>query len=178
MTIDEAYEKANAVKPEGIVTPLTFSEAEKAVRKMFRHLQGKKFPYKIVETSGNRYTWLQGGEFRVNCEKGWDDLIHLFSHWYHRNWIGGKPHNKKHARLEKNLRKWAVSKSWFNGSLKREEAEFDAVVVKALTIQDRAEKAKKMMAKWETKVKRAKTMLKKWTLKVRYYDKKTQAPAP
>lgn len=173
MTIDQAYQKANAVKPEGPVLPLTFLEAQKAVRKMYRHLTGMKFPLPIVETSGNRYTWSHSGTFRVNCDKGWDDLIHLFSHWFYERRVGGRPHSKSHARLEKNLRKWAIERGWMSGSLKKEEMELPPHEIKNQRIQDRAMKARKNMEKWERKVKHAKTMLKKWTAKVKYYDKKT-----
>lgn len=167
MTIAEAYEKANVVKPEHTITPLTFEEAKKAVKKMWRHLTGETFHLPIVETSGNRYTWPHSGTFRVNCEKGWDDLIHLFSHWYYQKTNHGRPHSKKHARIEKNLRKWAVKLGWMNGSLKKEEA-----VQETNPVHDKAEKAKKMMDKWTRKLKLAKTMLRKWTLKAKYYDKK------
>jgi hypothetical protein len=121
VNIAQAYEKVNLIKPVDPVTPLTLDEATRAVRKMYRHLSGHKFPYRITETSGNRYTWLRGSEFRVNVEKGWGDLIHLFSHWYYTEKIGGRPHSKVHARIERKLRAWAIKNGWMNGALKKAE---------------------------------------------------------
>jgi len=179
LNIEQAYERTNAVKPEGTVTPLTFEEAEKAIRKMFRHLKGRRFPYRIVETSGNRYTWLRGSEFRVNVGNGWSDLIHLFSHWFHREYVGGRPHSKKHARLEKNLRKWAVARGWFNGSLKPKpkEPKPEPVAAPVDFVAKREAKARRMLAKWERKLELAKGHLQKWRAKVRYYDRKKTASA-
>ncbi len=121
MNIAQAYERVNQESPTAPVTTLTLEEAAKAVRKMFRHLSGKPFTYPVVETTGNRYTWMRHGEFRVNVSKGWEDLVHLFSHWYYARYIGGRPHSKVHARLERKLRKWAIGKGWMAGALRVEE---------------------------------------------------------
>jgi hypothetical protein len=161
MNIEQAYEKVNAVLTADVpVSTLTLSEAQKAVRKMYRHLQGKKFPYRIVETSGNRYTWLYGVSFRVNCGRGWKDLIHLFSHWYHRTVVGGRPHSKKHARLEKNLLKWAFKHGWFGGALKKPEKQ----LCQESPQQDRArliELRRAQVARLERKIKCLTTRMQK-----------------
>jgi len=159
MTIDQAYQKVNAVAPGGPVSPLTLPEAAKAVRKMYRHLTGRKFPYAITETSGNRYTWLRGTTFRVNCEKGWTDLIHLFSHWYHRTTNGGRPHSKSHARIERKLRAWAIERGWLDGALKA-EAKVERPASKSEARAERIERRRAQVARLERKLKALSTRLK------------------
>lgn len=158
MNIDDAYEKVNAVAPTVEALPLTLPEAQRAVRKMYRHLRGRKFPYRIEETSGNRFTWLQGGEFRVNCQKGWTDLIHLFSHWYHRNQVGGRPHSKTHARIERKLRKWAIERGWMNGSLKAKE-KAEVPQTKSAARAELIERRRDQVARLERKIKTLSTRL-------------------
>lgn len=160
MNIEQTYATVNAVKPEAAVTTLTFPEAAKAVRKMYRHLKGIPFKYPIVETSGNRYTWMMYGAFRINVEKGWDDLIHLFSHWYYRRNIGGSPHSKVHARLERKLRKWAVSKGWMNGALLKPEVE-EVEPTKDEVRSELIERRMKQVARLERKIKALTTRMKK-----------------
>lgn len=159
MNIEQAYERVNAVKPPEAVTPLTLEEATAAVRKMYRHLTGNVFPYTVVETSGNRVTWLHGREFRVNVGRGWSDLVHLFSHWYHRsNYPGDRPHSKRHARIEAKLRRLAVARGWMAGALSRPEV----VVTPPTKAEERAkliERRRAQVARLERKIKALTTRL-------------------
>lgn len=153
MNIEQAYERVNAVKPTTEVKPMTFAEATAAVRKMYRHLTGRLFPYGFNETSGNRNTWIRGAIFVINVGRGWSDLIHSFSHWYHRaNFPGDRPHSKRHARIEAKLRRWAVARGWMAGVLARPEV----VVVPPTKSEERAkliERRRAQIARLDRKIK-------------------------
>lgn len=160
MNLTQAYERVNEIKPPE-VKAMTFEEASAAVRKMYRHMTGKLFPYTIVETSGNRNTWLYGSEFRVNVGKGWTDLVHMFSHWYHRHFFASdRPHSKRHARIERKLRKWAVSRGWMSGALHKEKAS-PAPVSRSEERAKLIERRRAQVARLERKIKALTTRLRK-----------------
>ncbi len=162
MNIAQAYDKVNAIQQVAPVQTLTFGEAEKAVRKMYRHLTGNKFPLPCVETSGNRVTWTHQGTYRINAGNGWIDLLHLFSHWYFRRTNGeDRPHSKKHARLEVKLRKYAIKHGWLTGSLRRHEKPEAPASTKDEARAKLIERRRAQVIRLERKIKALTTRMKK-----------------
>ena len=124
------YNKADQVWKNAGTTPimfggrykqkqLSFKVASKALKAMWKSEFPKvKFPYSLVETSGNRYTWVYRRELRVNTYKDWATLTHDFSHWIglKRSQVakhGWKtPHCTDHAILEYRLAKLVIDKGW------------------------------------------------------------------
>ena len=80
--------------------PCDFNTAKRYVRKMWRDSMGYRLPYDIKQTSGNRYTWVRRKVLYINCDQGWREINHLFSHWigYRKNF--SRPHCAEHACLE------------------------------------------------------------------------------
>lgn len=178
VTRRELYERVNTAWPE-VLPVLTFAEAQRAARKLYRYATGKKFPYSFVETSGNRSNWVgrRNGTrvFRLNPERGWKIFVHHFSHWLHR--VGNPdeaPHAKAHARLERRLILQVLRRGWLDGTLREEETPAPAP---APTPNTKLDHARTMLARAETRLKRATTLRRKWARRVRLYERKLSSSA-
>jgi hypothetical protein len=61
----------------------TFKECKSAIKRFYRFEMKKSLPkhYTFKETSGNRDTWCQACEWRINNQSNWRDIIHSACHW-------------------------------------------------------------------------------------------------
>ena len=84
--------------------PADFNTAKRYMRcYWFDVFDGEKFPFKIVEVKGKRYTWIDynGTTFNVNTEKGWQSINHEFSHYMsYKKYPKLRPHCVEQAWLE------------------------------------------------------------------------------
>ena len=165
-TRKEWYERVNSTWPAEVPV-LTADEAERATRKLYRFVIGRKLDIPIEITSGNRYTYARGGLNRrlyVNPGAtrhggGWKALVHDLSHWLHRKVnYEDAPHDKSHARLELKLTKEVVKRGWLNGTLKTVAKEAPPPQDTKLQQLLRTESA---IQRWEIKLRRAQNALKK-----------------
>lgn len=175
----DLYDRANAEWP-ATVPPLTFAEAEKAARRLYRHATGKLLPMPCKETTGRRYTWPRRGELRINAGHGWKQLVHLLSHWLFRlRHPNERPHGKAHARFERRLIRQVVQRGWLDGRLKTTAKE--PTPTPAPVPEQRAtaaiEHAERMLAKATTRAKRAETIRRKWERRLRARQRAAAAKA-
>lgn len=172
-TEHKPYAHVNAAWPETVPSTLTGSEAITAFKRLYRIAMGKPWRQRVALTTGRRYTWPRGGVYYVNPQGhhmgGWKDLCHDISHYAHRRLNPKrKPHDFRHAFLEKTLIEHVVRSGWLEGKLRRPEKikpEIDMKVVRAQRVAAR-------IKTWETKEKRARTALKKLRAKQAYYERK------
>jgi len=165
------YQRVNATWPAQL-PPLEPEEAISAAKRLYRLAIGEawKGPFRI--TSGNRYSyirWGSGGDgrvFYVNPGKGWHSLVHSISHMaFRRLHPTLRPHDWRHAALEKELVNAVVSKGWLDGTLRR--AQKPTPDLKAVRYQRVLQRIKV----WEAKRKRAENALKKLARQRAYYEK-------
>jgi hypothetical protein len=87
-------------------------DAVKALKALFkREFPYRRWPYEIRFSSGNRYTWVREGTLAINCTKGWEHLVHDWSHWLNRM-HGRKPHGEEHLRLERQCAQFVIGHGW------------------------------------------------------------------
>jgi hypothetical protein len=153
--------------PASQLPKLTGPEALAAAKRLYRIGMGRAFTGKWKLTSGNRYTWPRRGVFYVNAEAGWWRLVHDLSHHiHHRKHPGKKPHDFRHAFVERELIKEVVSRGWLDGKLRRpERPEPDVTAI-------RHQRVLEAIARWERKAKRAETALRKLRRQRAYYERK------
>lgn len=165
--IRDKYETMNTAWP-ATLPPLTGQEAISAVKRLRRFAGLPAFKGKWVITTGNRNTWTHSGEYRVNAEAGWKDLVHLVSH--HCNARLNPTHNfhaPSHLQLERAMISYVVDQGWLTGALRKpEKPKPDLREVRRLRIIQR-------IATWQTKAKRAATALKKLRRQQKYYERIT-----
>jgi hypothetical protein len=135
--------------------------AAKFVKKAWRAKMKTKFPFKIAYTSGNRNTWVRGMVCYINTEKGWDEIVHLWSHFIGRR-KRLKPHSNAHLVIERDFTDLAIAE--FVGKMSETKP-------KASGPEKRAESVRKRIEAWEKKLNRAKNALKKLNRQKAYYDK-------
>jgi len=161
------YDRVNAVWPSP-VPALTAQEAISASRRLLRLALGEPFTGKIQITSGRRHNWVRNGVLYVNPDRGWHDLVHDLSHYaFWRLHPGRKPHDWRHAALERSLIEAVASKRWLDGILRREpkpKPKPDLRAVRQMRIIAR-------IKAWETKLRRADNALKKLHKQQAYYEK-------
>jgi hypothetical protein len=178
------YEHVNATWPDQCPVP-SGDEALAGARRLVRLALTlgppgqpvRKFAGKFQLTSGNRRCWTRRGVFYVNPDNqsfgsgfaGWKGIVHDISHWAGRRLFPKhKPHDPRHAYLERQLAELVVSDGWLDGKLKRPEKAKP-------TIEDvkrkRYEATKAALERWERKEKRARTAIRKLELRKRYYEK-------
>lgn len=163
------YQRVNDTWPSQ-VPALTFYEAERAARRLYRWAMGDAFKGKVVETTGNRYTWMRYGELRVNAEQGWKRMIHDLSHlfWRRANNNEFRPHDKGHAKLELRMIGEVIKRGWLSGGLLEPDrspiTEDDRLQRKLSTIALKIER-------WEAKERRAVNALKKLRRQQKYYER-------
>ncbi len=176
VTRNEWYERVNAAWGEvnveralALDVAPTPEEAVRAARKLFRFATGQTWEGPVRVTSGNRYTWVNGGALTVNPDRrgryrGWVSLVHDLSHYLHRYHInpGVRPHTGKHARLEISLIKEVIKRGWLNGSLKAPEPV--AVAPDQQAQRDREVALERLYARrkaWKTKLARAENAIRR-----------------
>jgi hypothetical protein len=180
------YKNVNEVWPENAPKPSP-QEALDGARKLVRlaykvgAVDGRPFTprkRKFVLTSGRRHTWPRRGIWYVNPDRswgfsGWKEIVHGISHAVARNiYPGAKPHDPRHAFLERTLAEHVVSSGWLEGKLRR-EAKPKAPPVDRKTVRQQRIAAK--IKRWQSKKKRAETALKKLNRQRRYYDRQAAA---
>lgn len=155
---------------------LSGQESIAAAKKLYRHAMGESFKGEIRLTSGNRYTWVKRGVMSVNPDKreaharGLRALIHDLSHYCHRKLHpGDAPHSKRQAQLEGRLVKFALSRGFTDGALKREPK---APAPKPSLVEQRYARMVKRRDKWAADLERAKRLLAKAEREVREYERR------
>ena len=155
------YEAVNGQWPETIPA-LTGEEAVAAAKRLYRFAMKKPWKGKWALTSGRRYTWPRRGVFYVNPGRenwsaaagGWQDLVHMMSHYCHRQLHPGhKPHDGRHHFLEKEMVAYVIKSGWLEGKLRPK--------VRVKIAPDRLAGLEARAARWETKRRRAETALRK-----------------
>jgi len=158
---DAKYHAVNSRWPETL-PDLEPGEAISAAKRLYRRAMGRPWKGTWKLTSGRRFTWPRRGVFYVNPkrersrETGWHDLVHMISHYCHRQKNPGqRPHAAGHESIERDLVLYVREQGWLDGRLRRpEKAKPD---VKAV----RYERVVAGIARWETKLRRAETALRK-----------------
>jgi hypothetical protein len=103
------------------VPALSAEEAKRAVKRLHRFALGETWTGKIVVTSGNRHTWIDGATFRVNPDS-WQGLIRDLSWLFFTRANPGERRNPKDVnRLEEKLIKQVVRRGWLANNLKTKE---------------------------------------------------------
>lgn len=163
VTRAEWYTRVNAEWPDEDyptgLPPLTFEEATKAARKLYRFATGKtlKTRAQFMRTSGNRRNNFYSR--KLNPDEGWKALVHHLSHVFYTG-----PHGGEHARMEIRLIKEVVRRGWLTGSLKAEpkpaKPAHDQREEKLARLRDR-------ITRWESKERRAANALKKLRAQLR-----------
>ena len=149
-------------------------DAVKATKALFRReFPKRRWPYKIRFSSGNRHTWVRGGTLAINCTKGWEHLVHDWSHWLnhlHRR----KPHCEAHLTLERDCAQYVIARGW----VKSEPAptpvkkKVDRVVERYKRLLSNKAATEKRLAKHRAGLERAERRLKDLDREIRAYAKK------
>jgi len=193
VTIKDWYKRVNDLWPKNAegrrdLPTLTYHEAERAARKLFRWA-GLKFEH-YEEARVNAATWVRrriyGARWvevvAINAHRGWHDLTHMISHIVNQR-AGHKPHGREHARLELGMVRQVLKRGWLQGTLrpapvvvKPEPAPIPVPSEAPAPISRTATKlshAQRMLKVATTRHKRAATLLKKWQRRVNYYSRST-----
>jgi len=162
----EPYHAVNAQWPENIPV-LTGPEALSAAKRLYRFAMKRKWRGTWKLTSGRRYTWPRRGVFYVNPGRenrsdagaGWRDLVHMMSHYCFRQLHPGlRPHDSRHAYLERDMVEFVIKSGFLEGKLRRpEKAKPTASEVHAERLAGLEIRAKR----WTAKLRRAETALRK-----------------
>lgn len=175
------YDNVNAVWPENPPAPSP-QEALRGARRLVKLAfalgregqPARKFTGKFEITSGNRRTWTRHGVFYVNPDytrpgfRGWKGIVHDISHWAGRKlYADFRPHDARHAFIERKLAEHVVLCGWLDGKLKRPEKVKPPIDRK----NKRYQETMAALERWQRKEKRARTAIKKLTLRKRYYEK-------
>jgi hypothetical protein len=119
--------------------------------------------------------------FFVNPEKGLRDMIHLISHYCHRRLHrGDKPHSIRQLRLEAKLTKFAISRRWHEGTLKKQPKEPttqpEVTQIESAPKPDkvvlRYRRMKARLDKWARELERSKRLYAKAQREVRAYERR------
>jgi hypothetical protein len=186
VTIKDWYKRVNDLWPKDAdgrraLPTLTYDEAERAARRLFRWA-GLKFD-RYEQARADAVTWLryrdQGWTVSLNPRHGWHELIHMISHICNRK-AGHKPHGREHARLELGMIKQVLKRGWLQGTLKTvpvvKPEPAPAPIPSEAPVSRTAVKlshAERMLKTAITRHKRAATLLKKWQRRVNYYSRST-----
>lgn len=190
VTIREWYRRVSATWPAN-VPAITNDEALVAARKLFRFALGRRAPEARIVT-GNRVTWVENGILIVNPKRrrhgcdvedaGWKDVVHLLSHYCHRQLSNERPHGGEHARLEMRMIREVLKRGWLSGSLHKAAApvapERSKEEKRAIEQAELHARLLSRLRRWETKQKRATTAIKKLTRALRRLERAEVASAP
>jgi hypothetical protein len=165
-TIREYYEMyVNPLWPNPL-PKLTGVEAERAAKRLYRHVFKKAWTGPIKVTSGRNYSYIRGGVLRVNPDKGWAELVHNLSHSFaYRLDRTTKPHSYPHARLERDMVQYVIDQGWLDGKLKPAEK------VQPSAQEVRYQRTLESIKRWDAKLRRAENALKKLAAKKKYYER-------
>ena len=161
-------------------TPVDFNTAKKFVKKAWSlyvadrsdYRGSKKFPYKIKQVQGNKHTWVWRGTLSINCDFGWCEINHDWSHYLGYMINLKRPHCAEHASLEFRMAK-LIDKNYYQDSLANLKAEKKAEpAMKKNVIALRYERMLKRKAKWEKQAKRATNALRKVSKEIANYEKR------
>jgi hypothetical protein len=170
VTERKPYATVNGAWPakQNELPKLTEDEAIAAVKRLLRFAK-VTFRGSFRIGTGRRYTWPRAGVYTVNAERGWHSLVHDVSHWCHRRLRPGKrPHDFRHAMLEREMIQHVVSSGWLDGKLRKP-------VAQKPTANDRQRNKLagilERIKRWEQKERRAQTALAKLAKQRRYYER-------
>lgn len=173
-TIAQYYERANALWPKPLPA-LTYPEAVRAARRLYRYVRKHKCPWTFREATGRVGTWMGVDGFHINVREenavhvGWEGLVHSLSHYLFSD---DKPHSKGHARLEARMIKQVIRRGWLDGRLK------DAAKAPPTPADKDAKEIERIMAgleRWAAKKQRAERAIRKLEKRRKYYVKKAAA---
>ena len=159
-------------------TPVDFNTAKKFVKKAWSlyvadrsdYRGSKKFPYKIKQVQGNKHTWVWRGTLSINCDFGWCEINHEWSHYLGYMINLKRPHCAEHASLEFRMAK-LIDKNYYQDSLANLKAEKKVEpAMKKNVIALRYERMLKRKAKWEKQAKRATNALRKVSKEIANYE--------
>ena len=151
------YSLVEARWPEEVPT-LTEKEAITAARRLWRKEMGRPFKGEIRMTSGRRYSWERDGVLYLNPGRGWRELVHDLSHYFHwRLRPNDRPHSSSHTMMEIRMAEHVVNSGWLEGKLKPKPAAQRTTKRKPTEL----DRVRARIKAWETKKKRAETYLKK-----------------
>lgn len=169
------YVSINGAWPADLPKP-TPQEAVSGAKRLYRKWMGKAFPGKWRLTSGRRHTRYLGGVFYVNPDEwrdhggGWPAIVHSMSHHVHwRKNRGYKPHDWRHAQIEREMMEHVIASGWLEGKLRREPKQPKVTVP---VTEVRHQRIIARIATWQAKAKRAETALRKLRRQARYYERK------
>ena len=151
--------------------PVDFNTAKNLIRALWRKEVGTKFPYRnIKQVTGNRHTWVRRGVVAINCERGWGDIIHLWSHWIdNRVNPNLRPHSAEHSLIELRCTKYFFDKGFLQ---KSNEALANPKVKKKINkVAQRYERMLKRQKAWDRKLKLAQTNVVKVAKEIRKYER-------
>lgn len=153
------------------IPPITHDEAERAVRRIYRHFGHKS------QGGPNARTARFNGEVRrvwitpktdAGLFKGWERLAHDVSHRiFAARHPTFRPHAGGHDALERDIAAYIVAQGWLGGTLRRDRPKAGGkdASAKLAAIDAR-------IARWEAKARRAKNALTKLARQRKYYTKK------
>jgi len=173
------YEKVNAlwrenkcsIRFERSKESADFTTAKNLLKALWKKEVGTKFPYKTIkQVSGNRNTWVRRGVVSINCDKGWGDIVHLWSHWldYKLN-PNNRPHSAEHSLIELRCTKHFFEKGYLEKS--RCANEQPKVKKRINKVAQRYERMLKRQKAWSKKLKLANTNLAKVNKEILKYEK-------
>ena len=170
--LDLAYEKANSTLPKQLPY-ITFLEAEKASRLLaskFGKLKdaspNKIYPMNKKQRVRKVWVCLTGDPSTLN--RGWRRLIHDMAHRIFRYRSPSLPdHCTFQADLEAEICKYVYESGWLKGVLKPKVV----ILSKDEKRNKKLEHYKKLISKWQTKLKLANTFIRKYNKKVKYLNK-------
>ena len=173
------YEKVNAlwrenncaIRFETSRESADFNTAKNLLRALWRKEVGTKFPYKTIKkVTGNRNTWVRRGVVSINCDKGWGDIVHLWSHWLdHRLYPNNRPHSAEHSLIELRCTKHFFEKKFLEKS--RLAIKQPKEKKRLNKVAQRYERMLKRQKAWNRKLKLAQTNLDKVNKEVRLYER-------
>lgn len=158
---DDYYGEVNGAWPAGPLPAITREEARRASRRLAKHFKGSRRRV--------RRCWISLKP-TTSSNKGWHRLVHDMSHYIFReqNW-NAKSHGGYHAKYEKQMIEYVVSRGWLDGRLKTKPA---AKLAPDVRVQKRLEHARTMLEAKLREIKLATTLAKKWRRRVRHYERK------
>jgi len=173
------YEKVNAlwrenkcsIRFETSKESADFNTAKNLLRVLWRKEVGTKFPYKTIkQVTGNRNTWVRRGVVSINCDKGWGDIVHLWSHWLdYKLYPNNRPHSAEHSLIELRCTKHFFEKGYLEKS--RNAINQPRVVKRINKVALRYERMLNRQKAWSKKLKLAQTNLAKVNKEIHAYER-------
>jgi len=173
------YERVNAlwrdnrqpIRFESRSSQVDFVVAKRLLRNLWRREVGTKFPYRTIkQVTGRKNTWVYRGVVNINCEKGWADIVHLWSHWIdNRVNPYRRPHSAEHSMIEYRCTKHFFEKDYMQQST--DALSKPKVKKRVNVVAQRYERMLKRQKAWSRKLKLAQTHLAKVEKEIRKYER-------